>query len=109
MNHQQRSPSHAKPRELDGKPRELDAKHRELDGKTVSSRKGIPNRDYAHCTIDVSRCPQCKSTARSKYYRKTVLQASGTHRDQPYSLIVLRYCNCTACGLPRRDVTHEMP
>jgi len=73
------------------------------------SRRGVPNRKYADCTIETSRCPTCQSTARTKYYRKTVLQTTGMHLGRPYTMVVLRYCTCTVCDLPRRDVSHELP
>lgn len=74
------------------------------------SRKGIPNRKYAEGTLGVSRCPVCSSTARTKYYRKTQWHCYGIQPNgDPYTLVVLRYCDCKTCGTPRRDVSHEYP
>lgn len=72
------------------------------------SRRGIPNRQYESCTVRGSRCPKCKSSCRTKYYRKYVYFQSGERDGEPYNRVVLRYCSCKKCGTPRCERSYEL-
>ena len=72
------------------------------------SRRGIPNRQYESCTVRGSRCPKCKSSCRTKYYRKYVYYQSGERDGEPYNCVVLRYCSCKKCGTPRCERSFEL-
>lgn len=72
------------------------------------SRKGIPNRRYRQVTRSDSRCPDCHSSQRTKFYRKVSYDSNGEIDGIPFNRVVMRYCTCTKCQKPRCEVTHEL-
>jgi hypothetical protein len=68
---------------------------------------GSPNVD-ATAQASPSRCPACDSTDRGPYMGSPNVQEFGGVKDgQPYTHIVRRRCQCTACWQIRIDVSYE--
>ena len=67
------------------------------------TRAGIANRHYLVCHLQASRCPSCGSTRRTRYFDRIIVAmptAEGSH-------LVVRRCQCLACGTYRKDYSRE--
>jgi hypothetical protein len=72
-------------------------------GRPKGSRS-LPHDDVPVVTITpASRCPQCGSPRREKYYARRVSDIPGTIDGQPFRRIVWRRCRCLECGQVRID------
>lgn len=68
--------------------------------------EGSPN-VAAVVDVQLSRCPDCGSTARGEYMGRTVQEFAGNYNGQPYTAIVRRRCQCSDCGQMRIDRSFE--
>ncbi len=76
--------------------------------KNASTRLRKINRKYADGDIVLSRCPDCGSTDRTKYFRREEheLPSGWEVNGIPCTHVVYRYTQCV-CGKYRRDRQFE--
>lgn len=66
--------------------------------------KGSKTKPAATGFAELSRCPKCGSTERTKYLNKTEQEYAGIDASgNEYTHIVRRRCRCAACGQMRCD------
>ena len=58
--------------------------------------------------VEISRCEKCGSTERAPYQpHPRVLATPGIRDGKPFTHVVWRRTNCTACGQHRIDKAYE--
>ncbi len=61
------------------------------------------NRDYQDNVVRFSACPECGCTDRSSYEQPQLVERQSDHSAALVEVIVLRRCQCLACGTYRVD------
>lgn len=70
---------------------------------------GTHNRRALWNWLQPSRCPDCGSTARTKYTQRRELPGGFDATGEAYAAAIVRRCRCLVCGQFRDDAERVYP